>query len=260
MKPICPKTIWRRWTSTGPFSSAEVCSARICLPECGVTALQRAAHLLQLSAAFQGAGQRDVSELVKIAVFASLTRGQVVFGQGEPASSLYIVQSGLLKVSRLSPGGRELTLHLSGPRQLVAGVTAFADGSSYSSSCVAQTDSVVLTLPAEALRQLTYRSPALTQAVLTFFARRHAEVLAQMETLLYSDLNARLAAHLLIHTPPGGCYDLPTNSELAAVLNTVPELVSRKLGEFYRQGFIGLQKRSVQVLNVGALRGLAGQL
>jgi CRP/FNR family transcriptional regulator, dissimilatory nitrate respiration regulator len=224
-----------------------------------VTAPQRAAHLLQLSAAFQGADQRDVSELVKIAVFASFDKGQVVFGQGEAASSLYIVESGLLKVSRLSPGGRELTLYLSGPRQLVAGVTAFAESSFYSSGCMAQTDSVVLVLPADALRQLTYRSPALAQAALSYFARRHAELLSRLEELLYTDLNTRLAEHLLRQVPPDGYYDLPTNSELAALLNTVPELVSRKLGEFYRQGFIGLQKRSVRILDVGALRRLAAR-
>lgn len=224
-----------------------------------MTVLQRAAHLLQRSAAFQVVHEQDVLELARAGHFRQFGRGEVVFSQGEPASNLHIVESGLLRVSRLSPGGRELTLGLSGPWQLVAGVTAFAEGSRYSSGCVAQTDSEALVLPADAVRQIVYRSPALAQATLTYFARRHADLLAQMETLLFSDLNARLAALLLDHTPPGGSYALPTNTELAAMLGTVPELVSRKLGEFYRQKFIGLQKRSLQILDEAALLGLSGR-
>jgi CRP/FNR family transcriptional regulator, dissimilatory nitrate respiration regulator len=218
---------------------------------------ERAARLLRLSAAFQVAFDWDVLELAALGRFALFQKGQVVFRQGEVASSLYLVESGLLSVSRLSPTGRELTLSLSGPRQLVAGVAAFSPGAVLSSSCTALETSSVLVLDASEVRQLTYRSPALAEAVLTFFARRHAELLSQMEALLFSNLNARLAALLLERVPPGGEYLLPTNSELAAQLGTVPELVSRKLGEFYRLGYVGLQKRSLQVLDAGALRRLA---
>ncbi len=221
--------------------------------------LQRAAHLLRLSAAFQVVNESEVLELAALARFRTLPKGEMVFSQGEPASSLYLVETGLLRVSRLNAAGRELILMLGGPRQLVAGVSAFVLGATYSASCVALEDTSVLALDAAEVRQLIYRSPALAEAVLTHFARRHADLLARMEDLLFSDLNARLAAHLLDQTPPGGCYALPTNSDLAALLGTVPELVSRKLGEFYRQNYIGLHRRSVRILDEEALRRLAGR-
>jgi CRP/FNR family transcriptional regulator, dissimilatory nitrate respiration regulator len=217
----------------------------------------RAAHLLRLSAAFQVAREQDLTELAAAAVFVSYAQGQPVFRQGEPASCLYVVVSGLLRVSRLLPSGRELTLYLSGPRQLVAGVSAFVPEARFSAGCLAQQGGEVLVLPADTVRQLTYHSPALAQAVLTYVARRHAELLEQMEMLLFSDLNARLAGWLLGQAPGSAAILLPTNSELAAQLNTVPELVSRKLGEFYRLGHIGLQRREVRILNAAALRLLA---
>jgi CRP-like cAMP-binding protein len=221
--------------------------------------LQRAVHLLRLSAAFQVAHESDVLELAALARFRTLPKGAAVFNQGEPASSLYLVETGLLRMSRLNAAGRELTLMLGGPRQLVAGVGAFAQGAVYNASCVALEDAQVFMLDAAAVRQLTYPSPALAEAVLTHFARRHADLLARMEDLLFSDLNAWLAAHLLDQTPPGDCYALPTNSDLAALLGTVPELVSRKLGEFYRQNYIGMHRRSVWILDEWALRRLAGR-
>ncbi|WP_407568733.1 Crp/Fnr family transcriptional regulator [Deinococcus altitudinis] len=218
-----------------------------------------ASRLLQWCAAFQVADGHEVLHLAEVARFCQFARGEVVFRQGEPASSLYLVESGLLKVSRLSASGRELTLGLSGPRQLVAGIGAFAEGAVLGAGCLALEDSRVLVLPADEVRRITAHSPALAAAVLSYFARRHADLLAQMEDLLFSDLNARLAAHLLDRKTQVDGYALPTNSELAALLGTVPELVSRKLGEFYRQKFIGLEKRSVKILDESALLGLAGR-
>ena len=54
-------------------------------------------------------------------------------------------------------------------------------------------------------------------------------------------------------------HALPTNSELAALLGTVPELISRKLGEFYRLGLIELERRQVRVLDRAELERLAGR-
>ncbi|ULH16372.1 Crp/Fnr family transcriptional regulator [Deinococcus sp. KNUC1210] len=220
---------------------------------------ERAAHLLRLSALFQAAPAADVQALAELAQRRMLHRGDVLFSQGDPAESLYVVESGWLKVSKLAARGqRELVLHLSGPRQVVAGVGVFVEGASYSASAAALEAVSVLTLSAEAVRHRTVHSPGLAQAVIAHFAKRHADLLERLDELLFSDLNARLARLLLEHTPPGATLLLPTNSELAARLNTVPELVSRKLGEFYRQGFISLERRRVRITDEAALRSLTG--
>ncbi|MFB9992779.1 helix-turn-helix domain-containing protein [Deinococcus oregonensis] len=51
---------------------------------------------------------------------------------------------------------------------------------------------------------------------------------------------------------------LPTNSTLAAELGSVPEVVSRKLGEFYRLGLIALERRTVRVTDAVRLREIVG--
>ncbi|WP_189087894.1 Crp/Fnr family transcriptional regulator [Deinococcus ruber] len=220
---------------------------------------ERAAHLLRLSALFQAAPAADVQALAELARLRTLRRGDVLFHQGDAATHLYVVESGWLKVSKLAAHGqREVVLHLSGPRQMVSGVSVFVDNARYSASAAALEDAGVLTLSAEAVRHQTAQSPALAQAVIAHFAKRHVELLERFDDLLFSDLNARLARLLLEHAPPGTTLLLPTNSELAAHLNTVPELVSRKLGEFYRQGFISLERRTVRIVDEAALRSLGG--
>ena len=55
----------------------------------------------------------------------------------------------------------------------------------------------------------------------------------------------------------GQGFRLPTNPELAAILGTVPEPVSRKLGQFFREGLIQMKDRRVWITDTAVLRQVA---
>jgi CRP-like cAMP-binding protein len=115
----------------------------------------------------------------------------------------------------------------------------------------------VLSLPACQVRQTVFASPDLSRALVAHLARREAELTVRMQRLVLTELGARLAAYLLEHAHPGG-FPLPTNSTLAAELGSVPEVVSRKLGEFYHLGLISLERRTVRVRDAERLRDIVG--
>jgi CRP/FNR family transcriptional regulator, dissimilatory nitrate respiration regulator len=221
--------------------------------------LPDALRLLSLTPVFQGAPAAVLEPLAGAARFHDLTRAEELFREGDAVSAVHVVERGALKVFKLSrDGSRELTLHVEGPRQLVLGGAAFLERPVYPASCAALAGGArVLSLPAGVVRQAVYHVPALAQAVIGSFARRQSDLLSRVEQLFFTELGERLAAHLLEHAGPQG-YALPTNSELASQLGTVPELVSRKLGEFYRQGFIRLERRRVWVVGAAEVRRLAG--
>lgn len=218
----------------------------------------RALALLRHAPIFQGAQDSDVQPLAELGRFACLLRGQHLFQAGQPVEWLYVVALGSVRVYRLSRGGRrELTLHVEGPRQVVAGVAAFQSRAVYPAHAQAlQSPTEVLALPVDAVRRAVFNTPALAQAVIGYFARRQSELLARLDSLVFSELGERLAAYLLEHADAP--HALPTNSELAALLGTVPELISRKLGEFYRLGLIVLERRTVTVCGAAELTRLAG--
>lgn len=218
---------------------------------------ERALALLRHAPIFQGAHAADVLLLAELGHFSHLVRGQHLFHAGQAVESLYVVALGSVRVYRLSRGGRrELTLHVEGPRQVVAGVAAFQSRAAYPAHAQAlQTPTEVLALPVDAVREAVFNTPRLAQAVTGYFARRQAELLGRLDSLVFSGLGERLAAYLLEHSEAP--HALPTNSELAALLGTVPELISRKLGEFYRLGWIVLERRTVQVCDAAELERLA---
>lgn len=125
----------------------------------------------------------------------------------------------------------------------------------YQSNCAALEDATVLEIPAFEVRRVVGGSSVLSASVIQFLARRQVSLTRRLEQLFFTELGSRLGEYLLERASDEG-FALPTNSELASLVGTVPELVSRKLGEFYRLGWIRLEKRCVWVMDARALRDL----
>ena len=89
-------------------------------------------------------------------------------------------------------------------------------------------------------------------------AERQFELLLLLRRVAFFEVQSRLAQYLLEqHATLGPGFPLPTNPELAALLGTVPEIVSRTLSRFYKQGWIRLEDRRVWVENEVTLIAVA---
>lgn len=219
---------------------------------------QRALRLLKNAPVFQGVQQTYLEPLVQVAQFQHYQRGQHLFYEGDAVQKLYFVEQGSIRVYRVAKAGkRELTLHVEGPRQMVAGLAVFQGQSAIApaNAQVLQTPTSTLILPTDLVLNTVFQTPVLAQAVIGFYARRQADLLSRIDKWVFSELGQRLAIYLLAQKKQP--HTLPTNHELAALLGTVPELISRKLGEFYRLGFIQLERRTVTICQADKLEELA---
>jgi CRP/FNR family transcriptional regulator, dissimilatory nitrate respiration regulator len=216
-------------------------------------------QLLRNTVIFRDVLEQDLSELVRQSHVKAFDTGKTVYLEGDVAEGIFVITSGYFKTFSSSPdGSRELTLSVEGSRQILGLVAAFLEPCVHAESCVALEMGVLLCIPNNVFNWALERSPNLAKASLRFLANRHSKLIRRAEQLFFSELNQRLGAYLLEHASSEG-FLLPTNSELASQLGTVPELVSRKLGEFYRQGFIKLEKRRVWLEKTEALKALLTQ-
>lgn len=207
---------------------------------------------------FRDLNPEDLKALEGEARAKRLKRGEVLFLEGEPVRSLFVVERGLIKVYKLDPEGRkQVVLHLEGPGRVLAEVALFLERPTYPASAEALEASEVLAIPKEAFFQLVDTRPPLARALIRYLARRQGQLLHLLDRLVFHEVRERLAEYLLeTLATEGQGFLLPTNSELAALLGTVPEAVSRNLGELYRQGLIRLQGRRVFVDDPESLRSL----
>ncbi|RTG92659.1 Crp/Fnr family transcriptional regulator [Thermus scotoductus] len=207
---------------------------------------------------FRDLNPEDLKALEGEARARRLKRGEVLFLEGEPVHSLFVVERGLIKVYKLDPEGRkQVVLHVEGPGRVLAEVALFLDRPTYPASAEALEESQVLAIPKERFFQLAEARPPLARALIRYLARRQGQLLHLLDRLVFHEVRERLAEYLLeTLATEGQGFLLPTNSELAALLGTVPEAVSRNLGELYRQGLIRLQGRRVYVDRLEDLRSL----
>jgi CRP/FNR family transcriptional regulator len=208
---------------------------------------------------FEELSPADLEALAQQAQPRSLRKGQTLFLQGDPVRSLYVVASGMIKIYRPDPKGeRQMVLHLEGPLRLVAAVAVFLEKPCYPASAEALEDTELLAIPRETFFNLVDSRPPVARAMIRFLAKRQEQLVHQMDRLVFHEVEARLAEYLLEReTAEGGGFRLPTNSELAALLATGPEPVSRKLGQFFREGLIEMCERRVWIKDARTLRQIA---
>ncbi len=176
-----------------------------------------------------------------------LDRGETLFLEGDPAERFFVVEEGWVKVYK-DRDERRLVLHLEGPGSPLAEVAVFLEEPRYPASAEAATPARVLAVPASGLHVLMEAEPAVARGVVRYLARRQRALIRLLGKLAFQDVLERLVGYLVERLEAEGQgFELPTNAELAALLGTVPEIVSRKLWKLYREGLIELDGRKVVV-------------
>lgn len=205
--------------------------------------------------------ERDLDELARNMCRRRYARGQVVFVKGEPATSLYVVEEGRVKVLVTSEQGEELIIRVLGVGESF-GVVAPLGGVQRWADAVAQTRSVLLILQRDDFLPFVMAHTAVANrllAVLDAWLRRLAEM-AEDEAFLA--VQARLAKVLLdlsnADSRPGE-DDLIvspklTQTELAGMIGATRRSVNKWLGSYRRQGLIRLEDGQITLVQPELLR------
>lgn len=202
----------------------------------------------------------DLSALAAIIVSQQLSRQQDIFSEGDEAMGFYIVQQGLIKVYKLSFDGKEQILHLLGPGEPFAEVAVFA-GTTYPANAMAMEKSQVLFIPRREFQGLISRQPSLAMAMLATLSLRLRQFTAMIESLSLKEVPGRLAVHLLLLSDQAnGSTTLRltmAKGQLASLLGTIPETLSRILKKMAAGGYIKSEGQTIELLDRPGLEALA---
>jgi CRP/FNR family transcriptional regulator len=211
---------------------------------------------------FSGLTESELSFLAQRAVPRSYSAGESVFGEGEPCSGLYVVESGHVRIFKSSANGREQVLSIDGPGGSIAELPVF-DGGNYpaSASATAIDDVTLLFVSKQDFQALCLAHPQVPLKVLRVVGARLRRLVGIIEELSFTTVRHRLASYLFRlaqksgkRTATGVEVTLPiTNQELAAQIGTVRELVSRNLSRFQAEGMLKIEGREVAICNLKAL-------
>ncbi|MGO8790689.1 MAG: Crp/Fnr family transcriptional regulator [Terriglobia bacterium] len=209
---------------------------------------------------FSGLTESELGFLARRAVPRRCSPGGMIFGEGEPCSGLYVVESGNVRIFKSSPHGREQVLSIDGPGSSIAEIPVF-DGGNYPASGAAVDDVTLLFVSKQDFEALCLAHPHVPLKVLRVVGARLRRLVGIIEELSFSTVRHRLASYLLRlaqksgkRTAEGMEVALPiTNQELAAQIGTVRELVSRNLSRLQAEGMLKIDGRTVTLCNLKAL-------
>jgi CRP-like cAMP-binding protein/CheY-like chemotaxis protein len=189
----------------------------------------------------------------------AVPRKHLIYAEGDEATRIYFVQAGRVKISKTTAAGKELITALVAPGEFF-GYQALLAGSPHHDTATAVEDAVLLYIPADDFTQFLLCNPEVSHQFVRRLAGRVHEQDAQLLDLAYNSLRRRVADALLhLHaqqhtlTPAAPLIQL-SREDLAALIGTAPESLSRTLSEFRQAGTIELTPKYIRVVQPEQLR------
>ena len=188
--------------------------------------------------------------------------GEPVFFQGAPATAIYVVMHGRVKISRVTPDGHESILCVRQPGEYFCPVPVL-DGGSQLGSAIAMTDVTVLWVERDKFHALCRQYPQLLASVQGDCLAEVRYLLNRLETFTFRNVTERLALALLEgirHQRASGEDPIELNmiqQELAGLVGASRESVSRSLQRLKQAGILELQRGRVRILDLERLRKIA---
>src|SRR5271157_2536022 len=218
------------------------------------------AQVLAQAPIFSGLSEDELRFMVQRAVSRHFSPGEIVFGEGDPCSGLYVVAAGHLRIYKSSAAGREQVLSIDGPGSSIAEVPVF-DGGNYPASAAAVDRATLLFISKQDFQALCLAHPQVALKVLRLVGARLRQLVGIIEELSFTTVRHRLASLLVRQaqregrqTAEGVEVKLPANNqELASQIGTVRELVSRNLSRFQAEGLLRIDGRSVIIRDLEGL-------
>lgn len=190
-------------------------------------------------------------------------RGRL-FAAGDAGSALYLVLSGWIKLTRTGPSGRDIVLELAGPGSLF-GELAVLCGLPRAADAVALSTCRVVAIDGRAVIAALRAHPDALLALVRLLGERLARTTAQMEDTLFLPAEPRLARALLRlaaldprASRTGLVIDLGlSQSDLGELTGLARESINKLLSGWRDQGWITLADRTLTLVDLPSLRGLA---
>jgi CRP/FNR family transcriptional regulator len=209
---------------------------------------------------FEGLINEQVHRLAEIVEIRKYSRGKVIFTEGEEATGLHILRIGRVKIYKLSSEGKEQILHIFGPGEPFGEVAVFAGGQFPAYAEVLEL-SETLFFPRKKFIELITKDPSLAMNMLAMLSKRLKYFTQLVENLSLKEVPQRLASYLLVL---GNTKDKEytveldiAKGQLASLLGTIPETLSRILNKMTVQGYIEVEGRQIKLLDRKSLESIS---
>jgi CRP-like cAMP-binding protein len=209
---------------------------------------------------FNGLSEEQLNDVRQIAIDRFCDKGKTIFLEGDACNGFYIVADGKVKIYKVSFEGKEHILHIYGPGNPFGEVPVFA-GKKFPANAQTLLKSHLLFFPRTAFVDLISQNPSLALNMLAVLSMRLRQFTVQIENLSLKEVPGRLASYLVYLSQEQARTDMVTlnisKGQLASLLGTIPETLSRILTKMSQQHLIDTSGRNIILKDIDGLEDLA---
>jgi len=216
-------------------------------------------------ALFSGVSLDELASLAAGMYQVTLRENEMLFEQGQPGDTMYLIEEGELKIFTLGTGGREVVIDILSTGD-VLGQLSLVDGKAHTVYARAMTDCLLMALSRGPFLDHMRQHPDTTVQLMANMSARLRQTGLQTESLSASDSQARLAQAILFlaerdgEVTAGLATSVLNKKDIAATIGTSEEWVNRTLSDWSRDGIIGITGgRRLLLHDVDSLRALSGR-
>ncbi|MFO7605940.1 MAG: Crp/Fnr family transcriptional regulator [Desulfurivibrionaceae bacterium] len=205
------------------------------------------------SAIFSGISDPDLDKIKQAAIKKVYPKNTIILSEGDLTDSLYIVACGKVKVTIIDEHGKEIILSILGPGDYFGEMTALEAGSARSACVVTREKSEVLILSKKEFRKIISANPDIVFSLLKDSIERLREANKKIESLALMDVYGRVARLFLqmagVDNDTGKQVidERLTHQDIANMVGSSREMVSRVMKELCRGGYISVNHKIIEI-------------
>jgi CRP/FNR family transcriptional regulator, cyclic AMP receptor protein len=222
--------------------------------------------LLAEVALFAGLSETDIEAIGHATTMTRCVRGQRILSPDDPPDRIHIIKRGRVRVYRISPDGKQLTLDIHEKGTILGDMSLLGQGRIAEAYAEALDDGVICTITPDELRRLIERYPTIGVNIIRHLSRRLESAEREIEAMAYQRVDQRLARKLLelgqrfgLRTERGTLIQAQlTQQDLAEMVGTTRETLAHTLGDFRRRGLLDTTQHRVLIREAEELAEIAG--
>lgn len=184
-----------------------------------------------------------------------LPKDQMLMQQNQQCQFIPLVISGILRIFKLSPNGREMTLYRIGAgHTCLVSIACQLKGEDFPAIAQVEEQAQLFMLPAAVCHEVLDHSIAWKDYLITSLYAHLTDVMQTLEAVAFDRTDRRLIQWLLERTSNRPGTIRTTHEAVAVELGTAREVVSRLLGELKSKGAVALGREKIEVKDAALLQ------
>ena len=210
---------------------------------------------------FSDLSEEDLQMMSEIILVRKYRKNMIIFMEGEPGDGLYFIKQGRVKIYKTTEDGREQILHFLQNGDVFAEVVLF-DGGPFPATAEVLEDSTIGIIRNQDIDRFIKNYPDIAVRLLKMMSKKLRQAQMQIRDLALKDTYGRIVGMLYKlskeygeQCEAGTRITIPlSRQELANLIGTSRETVTRLLGDLKKSKIIELDKQEIVIINEKKLK------